>query len=76
MTAAPLTYGTAFPATRPVDQHQGAQAPSHRSLFARVLDAISDSNRRKADREVARYIERNGGKLTDEIERAVERSFR
>jgi hypothetical protein len=46
-------------------------APARRPLFLRIVDAIGDSNRRKADRETARFIARNGGFLTDAVERRI-----
>jgi hypothetical protein len=34
-----------------------------------------ESRQREADREIARYIRDNGGRLTDNIEREIERRF-
>jgi hypothetical protein len=48
---------------------------ARRGLFLRIVDAIAESNRRKAEREIARFIARNGGRLTDSLEREIERSF-
>ncbi len=39
-----------------------------RGLFARLLDAMMESRQRQADREIARFIELNGGRLTDDLE--------
>ncbi len=75
MTSAPLHYGTAFQAPAPTTR-QARRAPSSRHFLLRIIDAVADANRRKADREIARYIERNGGRLTDNLEREIERSFR
>jgi hypothetical protein len=46
-----------------------------RGFFRRILDAIADANRRKAEREIGRFIQRNGGKFTDSMERSIERAF-
>ena len=46
-----------------------------RGLFRRIIDAIAASNRRKAEREIARFIARNGGRITDSLEREIERTF-
>jgi hypothetical protein len=73
MTTAPLVYDAAFTAPTPVNAPRDAV---RRSLFLRIIDAVTASNRRKADREIARFIERNGGTLTDDLERSIERSFR
>ena len=50
-------------------------SPTRRTLLLRIVDAVADSNRRKAEREILRFTERNGGKLTDSVERGIERSF-
>ena len=41
------------------------------SLLARIEQAISERRRRKAERLAAGLIERNGGHLTDSIEREI-----
>ncbi len=50
--------------------------PIRTSLFRRIVEAVADWNRRKAEREIAAFVARNGGKLTDSLERLIERSFR
>ena len=45
------------------------------SFFARFLAAMMASRQRQAEREIASYLERNGGKLTDTAEREIERLF-
>ena len=42
-----------------------------RSFARRVVDAIAASNQRRAERELARFIALNGGRLTDGIERQL-----
>jgi hypothetical protein len=37
----------------------------------RVVNAVADANRRKAEREIALYLHRSGGKLTDNLERSL-----
>ena len=39
----------------------------------RIGDAILDSRQRQAEREIAQYIARSGGRLTDDIERQAMR---
>jgi hypothetical protein len=51
--------------TRPV---VGRHTPG---LFQIVVAAIADSRRRRAEREIAAFIQRNGGRLTDSIERQI-----
>jgi hypothetical protein len=50
-------------------------AGSSKSFFARLLDSIQDARMRQAEREIARFIEVKGGRLTDDVERQIERSF-
>jgi hypothetical protein len=46
-----------------------------RSPLRRLFDAIEQANMRQAEREIARYLSRRGGKFTDEAEREIERRF-
>ena len=41
------------------------------NVFLRIAGAIGASNRRKAAREIARLVERNGSVLTDRVERLI-----
>ena len=50
-------------------------ARTGRSLWRRLLDAMMESRRRQADREIARFLANSGGKFTDEVEREIERRF-
>ena len=56
-------------------------APTHAvasngpGLLRRFFDAMMASRQRQVDREIARYIRDNGGRLTDNIEREIERRF-
>jgi hypothetical protein len=49
-------------------------SPGH-GLLARAIDALREANQRKAACEVARFIERNGGQLTDDLEREISQRF-
>lgn len=44
-------------------------------LFSRFLTAVHEAQIRRAEREIARYIETRGGRLTDDLERRIERHF-
>jgi hypothetical protein len=46
-----------------------------RGFWRRVLSALQKSRQRQADREIARYMHLHAGKMTDEIEREIERRF-
>jgi hypothetical protein len=61
-----------FLATLP--SREGAP-PARRPLVLRIVDAIAESNRRKASREIARFVARNGGCLTDAVERRIGASY-
>jgi hypothetical protein len=50
-------------------------APRRAGLFARFIDAAKRSRMRAAEDQIARLIEARGGRLTDSIERQIERSF-
>jgi len=44
-----------------------------RGFFSHFLNALAVSRQKQADREIARYLARTGGKFTDESEREIER---
>ena len=39
-----------------------------RGILRRIFDAVYESRRRHAEREVAAFIERSGGRITDDVE--------
>jgi hypothetical protein len=45
------------------------------SFAARFFNALMVSRQRQAEREIALYLNRTGGKLTDATEREIERRF-
>ena len=51
-----------------------ADAPK-RGLFVRLGAALMAARQRAAEREITRYLAHTGGKLTDSIERDIERRF-
>ena len=42
-----------------------------RGFFARVLDVVTESRQRQAEREIGRILEAHGGKFTDETDRLI-----
>ena len=55
-----------------------SSAPSkqnRRNLFLRIVDAIGDANRRKAEREIARFLARHGSQFSDSVERSTVKRF-
>ena len=64
-----FTQPLSLDASAATDQVATQPKPGH---FARLLAAIMESRQRQADREIARFIELNGGKLTDDLEFHIE----
>ena len=59
--------------------HQVSVSPSGRAkqqsrpgLLRQLLDALVTSQLQQTEREIARYLESTGGKLTDTVEREIE----
>jgi hypothetical protein len=50
-----------------------ARGKPTRGFFRIVLDALMLARQHEAEREIALYLERSGGKFTDESEREIER---
>ncbi len=48
---------------------------SRKGFWSKVLETLMESRRRAAEREIARYIELNGGVMTDSIDRQIEDRF-
>jgi hypothetical protein len=40
-------------------------------VLRRIVDAIFESRERQTDREIARILDRSGGRLTDDVEREM-----
>lgn len=55
--------------------HIAAGPAPQRGLFTRLMSTIIAARQRKADREIARYLESRGWKFTDAAEREIERRF-
>jgi hypothetical protein len=49
--------------------------PAGRGPLRWLYDAMMESRRRAAERDIARFIADTGGKFTDETEREIERRF-
>jgi hypothetical protein len=49
--------------------------PPGPGLLRRLLDAVFESRQRQAEREVIGYLERTGGRFTDDIERRITDRF-
>ena len=44
-------------------------------ILRRLIVAMQEARMRQAEREIALYLSRNGGKFTDDAEREIERRF-
>lgn len=48
------------------------RAAGRPGFFRRILTAMQEAQLRRAEQEIARYIEAHGGTLTDQVEREIE----
>lgn len=55
--------------SRPTDR--GGVAASRPGLLRRIYDAVFESRQKQAERMIAAYLERTGGRFTDDIERRL-----
>jgi hypothetical protein len=60
-------HGEILPSCKPQPAARSGRA-NRRGIWRRMFDAVQESRRRHADREIAAFIERSGGRLTDNIE--------
>ena len=49
--------------------------PAKPGFWSRLFKAMTDAQMRRAEREIAIYLQHGGGKFTDEAEREIERRF-
>ena len=45
--------------------------PLRKSFWRRVYEGVMTSQQRRADREIAAFVGRHGGMLTDDVEREI-----
>jgi hypothetical protein len=50
-----------------------AEKAPRKALWRRVFDRMIESQQRRADREIARFIASHGGLFTDDMERQIMR---
>jgi hypothetical protein len=51
--------------------YEARSAPSKqhkRNIFLRIVYAMGETNRRRAEREIARFLARHGGRLPDSMD--------
>ena len=69
---APAEFAVAEVPTETQAAAETDKAP-RRGIWRVVFDSIWTARQRQADREIARYLAMNGGKLTDHAEREIAR---
>jgi hypothetical protein len=56
----------------PYQTSTGSNAVTNKvGVLRRIFDAIFESRQKQADRDIARFLARSGGRLTDDIEREI-----
>ncbi len=70
-----MTYVTADIRTIADTLSAKPETAPQKGFWGKFLETLMESRRRAAEREIARYIELNGGVLTDSIDRAIEDRF-
>ena len=53
------------PSTVPLIAYSAPSKPHKRNLLLRIVDALAESNRRKAEREIAALRQRHGSQFSD-----------
>jgi hypothetical protein len=70
-----MAYAHSAVAPRSIEFKDESPRAQKRSALRRLLDAIEDSNRLRAEREIARYLGGAGAKFTDESAREIAPRF-
>jgi hypothetical protein len=71
-----MAYAHSIVTARDVLPGKAKPAPqAKRGLFRRFVAAMQEARMRAAEREIAAYLARSGGRFTDEQEREIERRF-
>lgn len=55
--------------------HVGSARQPRASLLSIIINGLMNARRRQAEQVVANYIQLNGGRLTDDLEREISRKF-
>jgi hypothetical protein len=70
-----MAYAHSVAAPRALAFTQKPARTPVRSLFRWLFDYIAEANMRRAEQEIAKYLESTGGKFTDATEREIEQRF-
>lgn len=74
MTNVRLSLVAGYPVEEP-SPSEHVTLPSLRNLWKRIADSVYTAQRRRTEAEIARFIERNGGVITDDVERQISQRF-
>jgi hypothetical protein len=74
MTNLRLSLVVGYPVESPAPSEHIA-LPSLRLLWKQIAARFQAAQRRREEADIARFIERNGGVITDDIERRIGRHF-
>jgi hypothetical protein len=74
MTNLRLSLVAGYPVESP-SPSEHIPLPSLRQLWKRITARIHAAQRRRQEADIADFIERNGGLITDDIERQIGRHF-
>jgi len=74
MTNVKLSLVAGYPVEEP-SPSEHVTLPSLSHLWKRLTMAVHDAQRRRTEAEIARFITRNGGVITDDMERQINRRF-
>lgn len=74
MTNLRLSLVAGYPVEQP-SPSEHVTLPSLRDLWQRISARVYAAQRRRTEAEIARYIVRNGGVITDDMERQISRRF-
>ena len=59
----------------PLARDLAGQTAARPGFFRRLFRAMQEARMRQVEREIAIYLDRTGGRLTDDAERVIERRF-
>jgi hypothetical protein len=76
MTNLRLSLVAGYPVDSPApSEHVTLGSFSLSRLLKRISASLHAAQRRRTEAEIARFIERNGGMITDDIERQINQRF-
>ncbi|TGD96624.1 hypothetical protein [Methylobacterium nonmethylotrophicum] len=65
-----ITHSLITPAEERSDMEPGIL-----TLVSRMVRAVHDANQRRLERQIGEYVETNGGRITDDLERRIGQYF-